>query len=154
RLVGLINYVKLTNTKRTNERMAIIRLEDIDGEVEGVVFPSAYVTLASYIKEGEVVFLKGKISLRDEAPKIIVNDIKHIRDVYSSIKAIRVDLSALGDSRLKDLKDKLADFPGKVPVYLNVSTKANKGVQILVGEDLFVSPTENLMNEIKELVGK
>ena len=154
KLVGLINSVKLTNTKKTNERMAILKLEDMDGETEVVVFPSAYNTLAGYIKEGEVVFVRGRVSLRDNEPKIIASDMKQMQDVYGSIKAIKVDLSNVNESGLEDLKKKLSSSPGKVPVYLKLNTTTNKSVQILVGEDLFVSPNENLVNEIKDLVGQ
>ncbi len=154
RLVGLIEHVKLTNTRKTNERMAILRVEDTEGEVEVVVFPSAYARLADYIKDGEVIFLNGKVSLRDDVPKIIAEDMKHIHDVYGSIKAINIDLYGVGEQELKDLKRKLSNFPGKVPVYLRLNTKSHKSVEILVGEDFYVSPNERLMNEIKELVGK
>lgn len=153
RLVVLIDAVKLTNTKKTNERMAILKIEDIDMQTEAVVFPSSYVEIAKYLVEGDVVFLKGKVSLRDDKPKIIVNDVKNIQDVYQDIKAIKVDLSAIGESGLNSLKQKLASYPGKVPVYLKVNTQTHKNVQILVGEDLYVAPNEMLMNEIKDLVG-
>ena len=52
------------------------------------------------------------------------------------------------------LREKLSLFPGKTPVYLKLDTQAYKSVQILVGEDLFVSPNEVLMDELKELVGE
>ena len=79
----------------------------------------------------------------------------HIHEVYGTIKSINVDLSRIKSQKegLDDLKQKLAHFPGKVPVYLRVSTKSQKSVQIVVSEDLFVTPNEELMNDIKELVG-
>jgi len=154
KLVGLIENIKLTNTRRTNERMAILKVADMEGEVEAVVFPSVYTSLAAYLKEGEVVFIMGKINFRDSEPKIIVNDMKHIRDVYNAIKSIKVDLQNIGESGLIDLKKKLISSPGKVPVFLKLDTKTHKSVQVLVGEDLFVSPNEELMNDIKDLVGK
>jgi len=154
RLVGIINHVKLTNTRRTNERMAIIRVEDMEGEVEVVVFPSTYNTLAQYIIEGEVVFLRAKVNIRDDEVKLIAGDMKHIHDVYGSIKSINVDLTTIERNRFEDLKQKLSSFPGTIPVYLKIDTESHKSVQILVGEDFFVSPNEELMNEIKELIGK
>ncbi|MGE3980249.1 MAG: DNA polymerase III subunit alpha [Candidatus Omnitrophota bacterium] len=153
RIVGLISKIKLTNTRKTNERMAIIRLEDAEGAIEVVVFPSAYVNLAPFLREGEVVFLKGKVSLRDDEAKIIANDIGQIQDVYKSIKSINLDLSSLEQNGIDHLKNKLSSSPGKIPVYLRLSTQSNKSIEILVGEDLFVAPNEDLMNEIKELVG-
>jgi len=153
KIVGLIEHVKLTNTRKTNERMAIIRVEDMGGEVEVVIFPSDYPKLAPYLNEGEVVFLKGALNFRDGEPKIIANDMKRINEVYNAIKSINVDLSSVGEAALQELKGKLLSFPGKVPVYLKLNTKSHKSVEILVGEDLYVAPNESLMNELKDLVG-
>ena len=63
-------------------------------------------------------------------------------------------MSGLKEDSLEKLKSKLSLSPGKTPVYLNLNTKSRKSVQILVGEDLFVTPNETLMNDIKELVGE
>ena len=101
-----------------------------------------------------MVFLSGRVSRRDEEPKIVVTDIKRVHDVYRAIKTINVDLAVVGQEKLKDLRERLSRSPGSVPVYLRLDTKSHKSVQILVGEDLFVTPNEHLMNEIKELVGE
>jgi DNA polymerase-3 subunit alpha len=154
KLVGLISSIKLTNTRKTGERMAIIKVEDMDGEVEGVIFPSVYNDVSYYLNEGDVVFVSGKVSTRDDDAKIIVNDMKHIKEIYNAIKSIKVDLSCVGQQNLVDLKDRLTGSPGRIPVYLKMSTNSHKSVQILVGQDLYVNPDENLMNDIKELVGE
>ncbi len=153
KIVGLINTVKLTTTKKNNERMAILNIEDLEGQIEAVVFPSSYVTLANTLKEGSVSLIKGKVSFRDDSPKIIVSDVKAIEEIYKLIKSISIDLSSLEEKDLVSLKEKLAGFPGKVPVYLRLDTKIYKSVEILVGEDYFISPNEALMNDLKELVG-
>ena len=153
RLVGLLEEIKLTNTRKTNERMAIVRLEDMEGSVEVVLFPATYTQLSKYLNEGEVVFLSGRVSRRDDEPKIIATDMKQMPEVYGAIKTINVDLASVDQQKLASLKEKLTSFPGKVPVYLRLDTQSRKSVQILVGEDLFVTPNEELMNEIKELVG-
>ena len=154
RVIGIISYIKLTNTKKSNERMAIIRVEDMDGEVEVVIFPSTYNELAGYLNEGKVVFVTGRVSLRDQEPKIVANSMKNIDQMYDSVTALNVDLSSVSENKLEELKKKLANFPGSVPVYLNLDTQTKKGVQILVGKDLYVSPSEDLMNEIKSIVGQ
>ncbi len=153
KLLCLLGTIKLTTTRKTNERMAILKLEDLEGEVEAVVFPSSYQAVAASLKEGAVVIVKGKVSFREEAPKIIVSAIKQMDEAFRSITSITVDLSDTNGDGLKSLKEKLALFPGKVPVYLKLNTNAYKSVQIMVGEDLFVTPTENLVEELKNLVG-
>ncbi|MBF0504684.1 MAG: DNA polymerase III subunit alpha [Candidatus Omnitrophica bacterium] len=154
RMVGLIKSVKLTTTKKTNERMAIVGLEGIGGEMEVVVFPSSYTQVAIYLKENSVVVVKGKISFRDGFPKMMVNEMAGIDEVYEMIKSVQVDLSQTSQEGFEKLKEKLSRFPGKVPVYLQVDTNNYKRVQILVGENLYVTPSEVLMEEIKILVGE
>ena len=154
RMVGLIKTVKLTTTKKTKERMAIVGLEDIDGEMEVVVFPSSYTQVASYLKESAVVVVKGKISFRDGFPKMMANEMAGIDEVYDMIKSVHVDLSLANEDLFEKLKEKLSRFPGKTPVYVQVDTHNYKRVQILVGEDLYVTPSEVLMEEIKVLVGE
>ena len=150
---GLVNVVKLTTTKKTNERMAILKMEDMAGELEVVVFPSTYQVIAPNIRENAVSVVRGKVSFRDEYPKIIANDIRLVDDVYKSISAINIELSGVNEDGLKKLKEKLALFPGKIPVYLHLDTNSYKSVQILVGEEFFVGPNELLINELKELIG-
>jgi DNA polymerase-3 subunit alpha len=154
RMIGLITTVKLTTTKKTNERMAIVGLEDIDGQMEVVVFPGNYTQIAPYLKENTVVVVKGKVSFRDGFPKMMGSEMAGIDEVYDMIKSVQVDLSHTGENGFERLKEKLARFPGKVPVYLQVDTNNYKSVQILVGEDLYVTPSEVLMEEIKVLVGE
>jgi DNA polymerase-3 subunit alpha len=154
RMVGLIKSVKLTTTKKTKERMAIVGLEDNDGEMEVVVFPSSYTQVAAYLKESAVVVVKGKISFRDGFPKMMANEMAGIDEVYDMIKAVQVDLSQANEVVFEKLKEKLSRFPGKIPVYVQVDTHNYKRVQILVSQDLFVTPSEVLMEEIKVLVGE
>ncbi len=152
-LIALIKAVKLTSTKKTNERMAIVTLEDMDGDLEVVVFPSSYQKVSGYLKESAVVVIKGKINFKDGAAKMVVEDMAGIDEVYDLIKSVHVDLSKVGKIGFEQLKDKLARFPGEVPVYLQIDTKNYKSVQVLVGKDLFVTPSEVLIEEIKSLVG-
>ncbi len=154
KLIGLITQVKLTNTRRTGERMAILKFEDIEGEIEVVVFPSTYPEVASYLKDGAVVALRGRVSLREEQPKIIAGEIKSLQETYQLIKSIDIDLSGVSEEGLETLKERLSRFPGKIPVFLHLNTNAHKSVQILVGDGFFVQPSEMLIDNLKELLGE
>lgn len=154
KLIGLISHVKLTNTRKTGERMAILKFEDLEGEIEAVIFPSTYQEVSAYLKEGAVVVLRGRVSFREEAPKIIVAEIRGVKEAYQSIKNISLDLSGTDEKAMEALKDRLSRFPGKVPVHLHLNTNEHKRVQILVGENLFVQPSETLIDNLKEILGE
>ncbi|HSV44057.1 MAG TPA: OB-fold nucleic acid binding domain-containing protein, partial [Candidatus Bathyarchaeia archaeon] len=154
RFVGMLTAVKQTVTRRTGERMAIAMLEDTQGTVEAVVFPSVYQKIADHLQPGQVVVVVGKIGIREGTSNIICDDIRRISEIYETIKTVRVNLAGMGQEVLQRFKDKLSQFPGKVPVYLELDTKKYKSVQILVGKDLYVQPSEHLLNNIKEMVGE
>jgi len=154
KLVGMITDVKLTSTRRTGERMAILTLEDAQGSVESVVFPSVYQNVFASLQPGQVVVLFGKLGFREKEPNIICDDVKRISDIYGAIKTVKVNLGGLDQKQLNRFKERLCQFPGEVPVYLELDTKKFKSVKILIGKDLFVQPSELLFNNVKEMVGE
>ncbi|NLE64497.1 MAG: DNA polymerase III subunit alpha, partial [Elusimicrobia bacterium] len=153
-LIALLSHVKLTTTKKTGERMAILGVEDLEGSVEALVFPKAYQQAAPRIKEGAIVVVKGKVSREGEAPKIFIDEIGDISDIYRMVRMITLDMTKAGPEKLALIRKKLELFPGKVPVHLRIDTKNHRSVEIKVGQGLFVAPNEVLMEEIKALVGE
>ena len=153
-LIGLISQIKTTTTKRTGERMAILQVEDLEGSVETLVFPRTYQQISQYIKDSAVVVIKGKLNLKEDAPKIIVDDLRDINEIYRLIRMITVDMTKSEPDKLIQLRKKLERFPGNVPVHLQIDTRNFKSVEIKVGKDLHVSPSEVLMDEIKTIVGE
>ncbi len=153
KLIGIIHAVRLTTTRKSGERMAILRIEDMEGEVEAVVFPSVYGSTAPLLKEGEVVIVIGRVAVREESPNIIVNDLKRIDDLFRLVKEIHLDLPDADADRLRRIKDALRRFPGPIPVFVNLPASGHRGVRILVGKGLHVAPGEMLVQEMRELVG-
>jgi len=156
RFGGIINKVKHTITKRTGEKMAIMMMEDLEGSVEVLVFPASYKNVSKFVRANFAVFVSGKLNLREERPKIIVEDIIPLENVRSRFtKAISIDLFSLGTEnetfgRLKDLFKK---HKGSIPIHLNVSTKSNGSYRIVVNDDLFVTPSDDMLGELEEIVG-
>lgn len=154
KFVGMMTGVKLTSTRRTGERMAILTLEDVKSSIESVVFPSVYQKVSGRLQPGQVVVVMGKAAFREGVPSIICDDIRRISDVYETIKAVNVNFAGIDQELLNRFKKRLTQFPGSVPVYVEVDTKKHKSVKILIGKDLFIQPSELLLNNIKELVGE
>ncbi len=63
-LGGIIEDVRVINTKK-NEPMAFIRMADLTGSIEAVVFPRAYARFKSVIVPEKCVALKAKVSERN-----------------------------------------------------------------------------------------
>jgi DNA polymerase-3 subunit alpha len=160
-MIAMITGVKYTVTKSRGERMAILTLEDLEGTTEAVMFPEVFKLMGSHIREGAVVVVKGKILSRkgkDGKPtgprNIVVDELRDINEIYQLVKLIRIDMTKVGPDKLTVIKKKLEHFPGDTPVHLQIDTRNHKSVEIKVGRELYVTPSEVLMDEIKFVVGE
>jgi len=154
KIVGLIAKIKQTVTRAKQEKMAILKLEDLEGVVEILVFPAAFQKSARYIQPNTVVLVKGRLNRREDAPKIIANDLFPMDEAYKLITGVNINLSGIRENLFETLKELLIHYPGSIPIYLHLDTPAKSRVHLVVGERLYVLPSENLMQEIESLLGE
>ena len=154
---GIIGKVKLTTTKKTGEKMAILSLEDLEGSVEVLVFPSTFSKTYPVIKENGIVFIKGRLSLKEEAPKVIAEDIipaEEVKQKLTSSITLHLHTSALEESRVQQLKEVLSRHRGEIPLYLNFKSVNQQDLRILVNQSFFILPTPAFETDVEHLVGE
>jgi len=151
KIVGLVKKVKNTITRKKQEKMAILMMEDLDGEIETLVFPSAYQKVGKYCQAGSVVMLRGRLDLKESTPKIICEDLYPMDEVYRIIQTVELNLSGLRENVFESLKELLGANQGQVPVYLHFDSLARS--KVLVGAELFVQPSEKLLEDLDQLLG-
>ena len=154
KIVGLIVKIKHTVTRAKQEKMAILKLEDLEGAVEVLVFPRAFAKISSHIQANTIVHIRGILDLKEETPKIIAEDIFPFEEIYKLITAININLSGIRENIFESLKTLLGAHRGNVPVYLRLDTPAKSRVQLIVGEGLYVQPNEQLIQDLDELLGQ
>ena len=62
---GLITDVRIKYTKN-NQVMAFVTMEDLTGDLSVTVFPKSYEKYSPFLKEDAKIFVRGRVSLRDE----------------------------------------------------------------------------------------
>ncbi len=75
---GMLTRIKTVVTKNgrsAGQKMAMIAIEDPTAHIEGVAFAETYATYAPLLTTDRIVFIKGKVDRKREAPNIIVNQI-------------------------------------------------------------------------------
>ena len=154
KMVGLIVKIKHTVTRAKQEKMAILKLEDLDGAVEVLVFPRAFAKISSYIHPNTIVHIRGILDLKEETPKIIVEDLFPFEEIYKLITAMNINLSGVRENIFESLKTLLGEHRGNIPVYLRLDTPAKSRVQLIVGEGLYVNPSDKLISDLDELLGE
>ncbi|MFH1397476.1 MAG: DNA polymerase III subunit alpha [Candidatus Omnitrophota bacterium] len=154
KIVGMITKVKHTTTRLKQEKMAILKLEDLGGIVEVLVFPQAFQKVSRYIQPNLVVLVKGRLNLKEDVPKIIVNDMFPMDEIYKLITTVNINLTSMRENLFESLKELLGTSSGRIPVYLHLDTPAKSRVKVIVGDNLFVSPSEKLIEDITNLLGE
>ncbi len=99
--IVLVSEVKKIMTK-DNKPMAFVKLEDISGEIEGVVFPNAYEEIQDYLQEDAQLIVWGKFEEREDKLQMIVNDAEPIEQM----KMVMIDFD-VEKARDRAYQDKL-----------------------------------------------
>ncbi len=154
KLVCLITKIKHTITRKKQEKMAIIKLEDLEGIVEVLVFPATFQKVSRYIQPNTVAMVRGRLNLNEDTPKIVANDLFPIDAVYKLISGVNINLSGIRENLFESLKELLLSSSGAVPIYLNLDTPTKSRIQLVVGEGLYVKPSEKLIQDIEDLLGE
>ncbi len=77
---GIISKIKKIITKK-GQPMLFVNLEDQTDKIELVVFPRVIESYPTLFQENKVVFVSGRVDLRDNVPKIICNTIEEIVEI-------------------------------------------------------------------------
>lgn len=75
KLLGIINNVRIVHTKRNNEEMAFLNLEDETGTSNIVVFPKVYQSNKNKLINGSAAVIVGKIDKREEERSVLADEI-------------------------------------------------------------------------------
>ncbi len=156
-LGGLVNKLKFTVTKKNQEKMAIVTLEDLDGQIDALVFPKTFQGYGLHLQKDAILFFKGTLDRKEQDAKLLVNEITPIADVHKKFtKSMHVRLADGGadENVLKSIQEKLAQHPGSMPVYLEFLTDGKVSSQLLVDRSLYVKPTEILVDSLREMLGE
>lgn len=155
RLAGIVVSVKLLKTKK-EERMASFILEDLSGQVEVTAFPEAYSKYHPYIKEGQMVWVRGKMSIDSfEVKKVLASQILSLPEALEKLARktiIRLSLDHLAEEDLNRLLSLLASFPGECPLYFELE-KSDSICLVQSAEYQSVSPSEKFIELAEALLG-
>lgn len=156
-VLGIITSVKKKVT-RSNAEMAFITLEDMSGNIEALLFPKTVAASSSLLMAGNIVLLKGRLSLReDKEPSIVCDTVSPCPeadklDEKTQSKKVKHGLFLRVPSHdseaAKRAENLLAIFDGNTPAYFyyNDSKKYSQ-------KAIAVDVNEPLINELKRVLG-
>ncbi len=153
---GIINKARITVTRKKAEKMAILNLEDLYNFVEVLVFPKTYRKTAELVKEDALVYVYGRLDLREEDPKIIAEEImllEKVKEKFTKSVLIKMSTTGLEEQMMMRIRNTIGKFKGTTPVFVELVSPEGRRVRISTDEGLFVHPTGDLLEEVETVVG-
>ncbi len=77
-VAGLVKDVRRITTRK-GEVMAFVLLEDLQGEIEVVVFPRTYAEARDYLTPDTIVLVRGRVEVRNDTPAILADAVEPYR---------------------------------------------------------------------------
>lgn len=152
---GLINKITRITTRK-GELMLFISIEDLEGSVEVIVFPSIYQRYVDILVEDRLVRIKGRLDIKEDEVKVIAQEIQDL-DASEDLKDkkstmyLRLKPEELNDHVVGKLKKILKSHPGNYEVYLQLQ-EGKKTTTLRLSTDFLVDAAAS-QAEIAALLG-
>jgi DNA polymerase III subunit alpha len=150
---GLLGGLTRKVTKSGNA-WALATLEDLEGAIEVLFFPSTYQACATALAEDAVVLVKGRLDKREDVPKLVAMEVI-VPDLSEGPRGpvvVSVPVPRCTPPVIDKLKEVLAAHPGITEVHLAL-TSAGRTTVMRLGDGLRVTPSPALMGDLKQLLG-
>jgi len=158
---GMIAECKRIRTRR-GEPMMFATLDDLEGQVEILVFNSAYAENADKIDVDSVVLVRGRIDHKEQGEtKLVVQEVEPFeptpeeietaaaRSAPSPLPRLRLQLAATVPAAfLDELKEVVGHFPGRHELVLEVGER-----MLLLGPDYRVADSSAFRADVSSLAG-
>ena len=147
---GLVTSLQKKWTRK-GDLMAVFTLEDLQSNIEVMVFPKTMSNYGHLLDEDAVVVVRGRVDGRDDVPKLMATELERFEPVSDGAPPVHINLrpAALSDELLSALKGLLVDHPGESQVFLHIGDR-----QVLrLPDEFLVHATAGLLAELRELLG-
>ena len=161
---GMVSELKRIRTRK-GEPMMFATLDDLDGQVEILVFNSAYAANAGRIAVDSVLLVRGRVDHKEQGEtKVVVHEVEPFEPSTEEVESaaagaeaalaaptprITLDLdSDVSDGFLDELKDVVRHFPGEHELALRVGERC-----LVLGPDFRVSASNACRADLAALAG-
>ena len=127
---GIISKVKKKITKN-NSMLAFVTIDDLYGSFEVIVFESVFNKCSYAIEEEKIVFVDGRLSIREDEPtKIVASNIKEMvledEPIYTKIV---VNITSFSEEKKQELRNFIKFYSKMKNAQTNISVKINNEIR-------------------------
>jgi DNA polymerase-3 subunit alpha len=155
-MVTKIRFNITKSGRNAGSKMAVFTLEDLQGQVEVVLFPEVLNRYGHILAPDTVVFVRGKADYRRETPNLIAEELialDNVREKLASIVRLKLDARDVTKEKVTMIRSICQHHRGKSPVYVIVQTDKGR-VHTAADKSLSVNPDLDFCRKMKQLLGE
>jgi DNA polymerase III subunit alpha len=132
----------------------MVTLEDLEGAIDVLLFPSAYQLASTLLNEDAIVTVKGRLSRSKDQPELHGQEvtIPDLADGPAGPVMISLPATRCTPPVVEQLKDVLGTHPGVTEVRLRLMNKSSTTV-LRLDDRLRVAASPALFADLKALLG-
>jgi DNA polymerase-3 subunit alpha len=163
---GIVTECKKIRTK-SGSQMMFATLDDVEGQVEMLVFKADEAESATVIAPDAIVLVRGRIDHKDRGEtKLVVQEAERFEPDAAEIARapaiasapsgpfeVEIEAAMFTDVLVEELKAVLEHHKGEAEVHLAIRTPAGEPKRLLLGEGFRVRPSGRLQSELDHVLG-
>jgi DNA polymerase-3 subunit alpha len=150
---GIVSALKHMTTKK-GDPMVFLRLDDVTGGIDCVVFNSTYQLSQELLTVDRILIVKGRVDHKEGETKLIAMEVAPFEAVAEKREVrLKIDAMSARPGLIRELATLIRDFPGESPVYVDCMTSQGPRVYAL-GPQFKVKPAPDFYAEVKMLLGE
>ena len=159
---GMVTHCAIKTT-RNGDNMAIITLEDLEGAVDCILWPSALKALddkseRSIIEEDSILAVTGKFERSDRGSQVLIEklhsiDPKNAKPKQASALFIRIDERRYSQETMAQLSELFEKYPGAQPVTLFIEREDGRKFRAQLPVQVNCASPE-LVDKLNDIVGE
>jgi DNA polymerase-3 subunit alpha len=163
---GIVTDCKKIRTKSGNQMM-FATLDDVEGQVEMLVFKADQSESAAVIEPDAIVVVRGRLDHKDRGEtKLVVQEAERFEPDAAEIAAapavaraptgpfeVEIEAGMLSESLVEELKAVLEHHKGEADVHLAIRGNGGESKRLRLGEGFRVRPSGGLQSELDHVLG-
>lgn len=107
-------------TQKNGGQMAFLTVEDMTGEAEGIVFADVMASGKSSAVKGRTVYIEGKVSRKDDEPKLIISRIAPAEQYANYFKNMKLYIRCRSADKqnIQNIMNICSKYAGSTPIIL------------------------------------
>ncbi len=157
---GVVANIKQTRTKGKDTMYAVVRLEDMEGHLDALLYNETYHKYIGSVAKDDVVVVVGLAKVEEDRVRLLASSVVALQDAEKDLEQkttgvlLKVPAALCDEEGLLELEKILRRHRGPVPVLMDVVKEGESVTRIMLPRSCGVNTGKLLLPALEGFLGK